>query len=65
MVVADVIHRLRLRANNAAAEGQVHLAADLRLAIATLQELEREAALARRPATPSREETTAANVSRL
>ncbi len=49
MTVADVIHRLRIRANNAADAGDVHLAADLRLAIEALTRLERESLLARRP----------------
>ncbi len=46
----DVIHKLRSRAHQAQDAGEPHLAADLRLAIATLERLDREAALARRPA---------------
>ena len=42
MNVRDVIHRLRIRANNAQNAGDYALAADLRLAIATLEQLEKE-----------------------
>jgi hypothetical protein len=46
----DVIHKLRSRAQQAQDAGEPWLGADLRLAIATLERLDREAALARRPA---------------
>jgi hypothetical protein len=46
----DVIHKLRSRAQQAQDAGEPALGADLRLAIATLERLDREAALARRPA---------------
>jgi hypothetical protein len=49
MLVNDVIHRLRIRANEARDHGQMYLAEDLRLAIVALEQLEREAALGRRP----------------
>jgi len=45
-----VIHKLRSRVHQAEDEGEPFLAADLRLAVATLERLDREAALARRPA---------------
>ncbi len=45
-----VIHKLRSRVPQAEDAGEPFLAADLRLAIATLERLDREAALARRPA---------------
>ncbi len=50
MRVEDVIHRLRIRANEARDHGQPHLADDLRLAIVTMEQLEREAILSRRAA---------------
>jgi hypothetical protein len=46
------VHRLRLRANNAAAAGEHALAADLRRAIEDLLRLEREAVFARRTTAP-------------
>jgi hypothetical protein len=47
MLTRDIIHRLRLRANEAQAEGQVHLAQDLRLALDALIRLDREQQLMR------------------
>jgi hypothetical protein len=45
-----LIHKLWSRVHQAEHEGEPFLAADLRLAIATLERLNREAAPARRPA---------------
>jgi len=50
VLTVDAIHKLRSRAQQAQDAGEPWLAADLRLAIATLERLDREAALARRPA---------------
>lgn len=47
MMVHDIIHRLRVRANNAQTAGEVHLAQDLRLAIDALTRLDREQQLTR------------------
>jgi hypothetical protein len=49
-VTSDVIHKLWSRALQARDAGEPYLAADLRLAVAMLERLDREAALARRPA---------------
>ena len=46
----DVIQKLRSRSHQAEDAGEPYLAADLRLAVARLERLDREAALARRPA---------------
>ena len=46
----DVIQKLRSRAHQAEDAGEPYLAADLRLAVARLERLDREAALARRRA---------------
>ena len=45
----EVIHKLRSRAHQARDAGEPYLAADLRLAIVTIERLDGEAALARRP----------------
>jgi hypothetical protein len=45
-----VVHKLRSRVQQTEDAGELFLAADLRLAIETLERLDREAALARRPA---------------
>ena len=47
MLVKDIVHRLRIRANEAQAQGQEHLAQDLRLAIDALLRLDRESQLFR------------------
>jgi hypothetical protein len=49
-VPGNIIHKLRSRALEAQDAGEPYLAADLRLAVATLERLDREAALARPPA---------------
>ena len=49
-VSGNIIHKLRSRALEAQDAGEPYLAADLRLAVATLERLDREAALARPPA---------------
>jgi hypothetical protein len=51
---ADVIH---IRAHEAEAAGQFPLAGDLRIAIETLQKLERERVFARRPMAQGRVST--------
>ena len=47
MLVRDLVHRLRVRANNAAAAGEPHLAADLRAAIDAMIRMDRELQLTR------------------
>ena len=54
MMVADIIHRLRIRVNN-----QVALAADLRLAINALMRLQRERQFHRQMTAPRTEAQTA------
>jgi hypothetical protein len=49
MTPADALHRLRIRANNAQAAGDHALAADLRSAIAVIEQLVLETRFARRP----------------
>ena len=47
MQTADLIHRLRIRSNNARASGEFALANDLQLVITELQRLTRELDLMR------------------
>ncbi len=47
MLVRDVIHRLRLRVNEAQDDGRTHVAQDLRLALDALVRLDRESQLKR------------------
>lgn len=47
MTTADIVHRLRLRAQEATAIGRHAMASDLRLAIAHLDKLEKELLSAR------------------
>lgn len=47
MTTADIIHRLRLRAQEAAAIGKHAMASDLRLAIAHIDQMEKELMSAR------------------
>jgi hypothetical protein len=42
MAARDVVHRLRNRANQAQDEGQLHVAHDLRIAIATIIRMDAE-----------------------
>jgi hypothetical protein len=42
MQTADLIHRLRIRSNNARNNGEFALADDLQLAIVTLEKLDKE-----------------------
>ena len=49
MLTRDIIHRLRLRANEAQDAGRTNEAADLRLALDALIRLDRDAQLLRAP----------------
>jgi hypothetical protein len=43
MLISEIVHRLRVRANNAEATKEVYLAEDIRFAIAALETMDREA----------------------